>query len=86
MTKLAIHGGMPVRNKKKSTQPYISSEAKAEVNKALDLGYLARFYGGVYVHQFEAEYAEHFNREYGIAVNSGTAALHIAYLGAELPP
>lgn len=49
------------------------------------MGYLARFYGGVYVHQFEKEYARHFNREYGIAVNSGTAALHIAYLGAELP-
>lgn len=82
---LALHGGAPVRSRKKPTSPVIGEAAKAEVAAVLDSGALAQFYGGKHVHRFEDAYAARFDRRHAIAVSSGTAALHLAYLAARLP-
>ena len=82
--RLAVRGGSPVRPERKPVNPRIPTEAKKEVMEVLDIGSLAQFYGGSHVTKFEGEYAEWFKRDYGVAVNSGTAALHVAYLGAEI--
>lgn len=41
---------------------------------------------GPYINQFEREFAEKVGAKYAVAVSSGTAALHISYLAADLKP
>jgi perosamine synthetase len=82
---LAVNGGEPVRRHRKPANPVISEEAKKEVLEVLESGQLAMFYGGTKVRRFEEAYAAWFGRGHGVAVNSGTAALHVAYLAAGLP-
>jgi UDP-4-amino-4,6-dideoxy-N-acetyl-beta-L-altrosamine transaminase len=41
---------------------------------------------GPYINQFESEFALKVGAKYAVAVSSGTAALHIAYLAADLKP
>jgi perosamine synthetase len=82
---LAIKGGEPVRRTHKPANPVISPEAKAAVMSVLDSGALTKFYGGAQVREFEREYAAWFGQEQAVAVNSGTAALHVLYEAARLP-
>lgn len=82
---LAIHGGTPVRARRKRANPVITENAKREVLAVLDDRTLAQFYGGTRVRRFEAAYASRFGRAEAVAVNSGTAALHVMYLAARLP-
>ncbi|MGW7573852.1 DegT/DnrJ/EryC1/StrS family aminotransferase [Streptomyces sp. NPDC054765] len=82
---LAINGGPPVRAKKKAADPVIVEAAKEEALGVLDSGRLAKFYGGTKVAEFETAYAAWFGRRYAVAVSSGTASLHVAYLAARLP-
>ncbi|WP_189239032.1 DegT/DnrJ/EryC1/StrS family aminotransferase [Planomonospora parontospora] len=63
----------------------ISDAAVADVMAVLESGALARFYGGAQVRRFEQVFAAYFGRRHAIAVSSGTAALHLAYLAARLP-
>ncbi|HEX8454709.1 MAG TPA: DegT/DnrJ/EryC1/StrS family aminotransferase [Longimicrobium sp.] len=83
---LALHGGAPVRPTYKPARPRVPAEARDEVLRVLDDGTLARFYGGTHVRALEAEFAAWFGRSHGVAVNSGTSALHVAYVAAGLPP
>ncbi|OLT25789.1 hypothetical protein BJF83_22665 [Nocardiopsis sp. CNR-923] len=83
--RLALHGGGPVRAERKPANPLISDAAKSEVVEVLESGTLAQFYGGTRVRRFESAYASRFQRKHAIAVSSGTAALHLAYLAARLP-
>lgn len=53
---------------------YIGENGKKYVNQALNAGRLSQ---GEMVHQFEKKFAELHGRKYGIALNSGTSALHI---------
>lgn len=82
---LAILGGQPIRGAKKLASPVFGQAAKDEVVAAIDAGTLAQFYGGAQVRRFETEYAQRFERQHAIALNSGTAALHLAYLATRLP-
>ncbi|HEY1352175.1 MAG TPA: DegT/DnrJ/EryC1/StrS family aminotransferase [Ktedonobacteraceae bacterium] len=82
---LAIHGGQPVRPQKKQANPVIARAARDEVLAVLESGRLAQFYGGTHVREFEREYARWFGRRHAVAVNSGTAALHVTYIAARLP-
>ncbi len=82
---LAIHGGEPVRPTRRSALPVVSEAAKADVQRILNHGTLAQFYGGTEVRHFEGEFATHFGRTEAVAVNSGTAALHVAFVAARLP-
>lgn len=84
MSKLAIHGGTPVRPKKKAANPRYSNEAKRAVMDHLDQGDLSHMFGGPRVVEFEQAFAERFGRKRAVACNSGTSALHIGYLAAGL--
>ena len=53
---------------------YISERGKKYVNQALDAGRLSQ---GEMVYKFEKQFAELHDQKYGIALNSGTSALHI---------
>jgi len=59
-------------------EPVISSEAKANINDALDTGWLSS--AGPYVKKFEEEFAKLIGVKHAISVNTGTAALHVALL------
>lgn len=83
--KLAIHGGQPVRPRRKHANPVIDQAARDEVLAVLESGKLAQFYGGTHVREFERAYARWFGREHAVAVSSGTAALHVTYAAARLP-
>lgn len=83
--RLAIHGGEPVRPTARRARVQVSAAVKAEIMEVLDSGVLARFYGGRRVQQFERDFAAWFGRGRCIAVNSGTSALHAAYVAADVP-
>jgi perosamine synthetase len=86
MTKLAIHGGMPVRKKPFPAHITIGKEEKKAVGKVIDSGCLSKylgvfheqFYGGVEVQSLEEEWAEYFGVKHAIAVNSCTSGLYCA--------
>lgn len=61
-------------------QPLISQESKRNVNKALDAGWISS--SGGFVNKFEEEFSKYIGAKYGVAVSSGTAALHVALLAA----
>lgn len=62
------------------SQPIISKEAKKNVNRALNSGWVSS--AGEFVNKFEKEFAKFIGTEHGVTVTSGTAALHIALLAA----
>ena len=53
---------------------YISETGKKYVNEALDA---QRLSAGEMVYKFERRFAELHDQKYGIALNSGTSALHV---------
>ena len=63
--------------------PYVSKESKKEVQKTLN----SRFIGqGDRCDQFEKEFAKKLSTKYAVSLNSGTAALNIAYHLADIKP
>lgn len=54
---------------------FISDTGKRLVNEILDANRLSQ---GPFVRKFEKEFARLHNQKYGIALNSGTSALHVA--------
>ena len=58
-------------------KPIIGDEEIEEVIKVLKSGFIAQ---GPKVTEFEKEFAKYIGAKYGVATNSGTAALHIALL------
>ncbi len=61
----------------------IKSEIIAEITKVLDS---TQFVLGSAVTKFEEQFAAYSGAKYGIAVNSGTSALHLALLAAGVGP
>lgn len=53
---------------------FVSEIGKKYVNAALDAGRLSQ---GDMVYRFEKEFARLHDQKYGIALNSGTSALHV---------
>lgn len=77
---LAIEGGIPVRDTFLSFhQALLGEEEEASIIQTLRSGWLTT---GPKTKQFEAEFARYAKAEYAIAVNSCTAALHLALLAA----
>jgi len=85
-SKLAINGGTPtVPSELLIPWPQITERDRELVNEVLDSGILA----GAYAPQVKAlqeEFARYLGVKYCIAVNSGTAALHIAVAAAGVGP
>lgn len=64
--------------------PVITNDAKELINKALSEGWISS--AGPYIESFEREYAIYLGVKHAIAVNTGTAALHIALLSIGVGP
>ncbi|MEM2914888.1 MAG: DegT/DnrJ/EryC1/StrS family aminotransferase, partial [Candidatus Bathyarchaeia archaeon] len=78
MEKLAINGGKPVSEKKiPIAKPFFSEETILDVSEVLRSGNIRQ---GSKTLQFENVFKEKVGAEYAYAVNSGTAALHVAYM------
>lgn len=94
MEKLALFGGTPVRKKPFPSWPLIGKEEINAVVKVLKSGHLSTFaappseffLGGKKIREFEANFAAYHGTKYAIAVNSGTAALHVALAAAGIGP
>ncbi len=87
---LALLGGVPVREKPFPPHPILGERERQAVLEVLDRGILSGFpydfLGGPKVQEFERRFAEWAGTRYAIAVNSGTAALHVALAAAGVGP
>lgn len=81
--RLAIDGGKPVSERLiPIAKPMITQEMIEEVSEVLRSGYLRQ---GSKTLEFEERFRERVGARYAYAVNSGTAALHVAYLSIIKP-
>ncbi len=64
-------------------QPLFGREEKEEIGKALDSGWVTL---GPRVKQFEEQFAKYVGAKYAVAVNSCTAAIHLALLANGIKP
>jgi len=76
--KPAFRGGTPVIRSPLRIGASIGNEEQEAVASVLRRGILSEFRGGEEVRAFEKAFARMHRRKYGIAVSSGTAALHAA--------
>jgi perosamine synthetase len=65
-------------------EPVLSDDSKIFVNQALDSGWISS--SGNFVKEFEEKFATFIGMKYGVAVSSGTAALHVALLSLGVGP
>ena len=78
MDKLAIHGGKPTSEQMiPIAKPVISEKAIDDIIEVIKSRYVIQ---GSKVKAFEDNFKDEVGSKYAYAVNSGTAALHIAYL------
>lgn len=88
--KLAIHGGRPVRFTPFPGYPLIGEEEVNAVSEVVRSGKLSMFdldfLGGDKVQTFEEDFARYHGVRFGISVNSGTAALHVALAALQIGP
>lgn len=88
--KLAIFGGKQVREKSFPSYPIITEDEIKVVNDVIKSGKLSTFHssfsGGEKVREFENKFAEYHGVKHGIALNSCTAALHVAVAAADVGP
>ena len=82
---LAINGGRPVRKKPPEQKAMIGDSEIRGVVRVLKSGRLTALSNPV-VEEFEEKFAEYCGARYGIAVNSGTAALHVALAALDVGP
>lgn len=90
MEKLALLGGKKTRDKPFPPFPIMDEKevnAVMEVLKSRNLStFHSSFAGGEKVREFESNFASYHKVKHAIAVNSGTAALHIAVAAAGVGP
>lgn len=88
--KLALLGGKPVRDRPFPPYPIITENEIATVNNVLKSRELSTFhssfFGGKKVREFESNFADYHCVKHSIALNSGTAALHVAIAAANIGP
>jgi len=83
MEKLAIHGGRPASDRMiPIAKPVFSEKTIKDVSEVIKSGYLRQ---GPKTREFEMRFRERVGARYAYAVNSGTAALHVAYLSILKP-
>jgi dTDP-4-amino-4,6-dideoxygalactose transaminase len=94
MSKLAIHGGAPVRKTPFPAYVTIGEEEKHAVMEVLDSTVLSKylgtwspdFYGGPRVQKLEREWEAYFGVKHAISVNSATSGLYAAVGAAGVGP
>lgn len=88
--KLAIYGGKPIRSIPFPNYPVIGEEEVNAVSDVVRSGKLSMFdldfLGGEKVRTFEENFAHYHGVGFGISVNSGTAALHVALAALQIGP
>ena len=83
MDKLAIFGGKPTSEKRiPLSKPVFSDKTIKNVAEVLRSGYVHQ---GPKTREFEVGFQKKVGARYAYAVNSGTAALHTAYLSILKP-
>ena len=93
-TKLAIHGGTPVRTELFPAYNTITEAEKKAALEVLDSGNLSQFlgcwmddfFGGPKVRAFEEKWSKMFNAKHTVSVNSNTSGLFAAVGAAGLGP
>jgi dTDP-4-amino-4,6-dideoxygalactose transaminase len=85
MATLAIRGGKPVRTRPFPTWPVWGEEEIRNLTEVVKSGKWGRLHGDR-VAEFERRFAAFQNAKFGIAVNSGTTALHLGLLAAGIGP
>ena len=89
MSKLALLGGTPIRDRLFPAYTVLGVDERDAVSKVIDSQILSKYIGGHHpdfmggdlVQRFEAAWAHTFQADYAIAVNSATSGLYAA-LGA----
>jgi len=74
---LAINGGSPVRPEPIRARPVFDDQEFAAVREVLESRHLTQF-TSTKIADFERTFAEFYGVHHAVAVNSGTAALHVA--------
>jgi perosamine synthetase len=82
---LALHGGRPVRARMPEQRAITGDEEIRAVTRVLRSGRLTALSNPV-VGELERRFAEYCGAKYAVAVNSGTAALHVALAALGVGP
>lgn len=85
LSRLTIEGGKPLRKKPFPPWPYFWEEEKKAVLDVLDSGKV-NYWTGKRGLEFQEKFARYVGTKHAIAVNNGTAALHVALACAEIGP
>ena len=94
MSKLAIHGGRPLRETSFPTYVTLGEEEKRAVMEVMDSQVLSdflgtwsdKFYGGSRVQALERAWEVHFGVKHAVSVNSATSGLYAAMGAAGVGP
>ena len=79
MSKLAIHGGQPVRTEPFPSWPMHDASEREALNEVLESG---KWWYGEKVQAFEEQFAAYQDARFGITAVNGTAALQVALTAA----
>ena len=85
LDKLAINGGEPVRTKKFPQYPLYDEEEIQAAERVLRSGKFSRL-SGTETLNFELEFAAKIGVKHAIAINNGTAAIHVALFALGIGP
>lgn len=85
-SKLAIDGGVPYIAEPVQLRHCWPSTVTSQISALFEDGRLSYFYGGPLVREFESRFALAQGMPFGVALNSGTSALHVAYRICGLKP
>ena len=74
-----------IRSRIPVSAPWLDEEESRHVNQALQQGAISGFFGD-YLPRFEGEFAAYCGCAHGVAVSSGTTALHLALATLRIGP
>jgi perosamine synthetase len=86
VNRLAIDGGVPVRRSPMGVLALVGEGERRRVLEVLETGVLSEFRAGPQARAFEDAFAGRHDCRYGVAVTSGTVALHLALCAIGVQP
>jgi perosamine synthetase len=84
--RLALNGGRPVREHPMQLRAFIDQREYELVKEVLDRGILSEFRAGPMARKLEDRFAAYHDCQFGVAVPSGTTALHLAVASLGIGP